>query len=186
VSPRGIEPPSHRAIIPEEAISGSEQVVTVQQNKVRLLKGLSVWRNHTWHTLQHNYSIKLEAMKERIDSMKASSSSSDTPGKTYEKSALENSLRTPGANTVADMRTFVINSPSTYKGGDGLLNKLYEAQLFIQQAVAENSALRNYVHLLRAIHAWTLGIEGGLRRKTVLRRVVRNFIKAALFKTLRR
>ena len=50
-----------------------------------------------------------------------------------------------------------------YKGGDGLLNKLYEAQLFIQQAVAVNSVFYFEracvivrIHVLRA--AWTVTV----------------------------
>ena len=87
-------------------------------------------------------------------------------------------------DVTCNKQTFIISTPPRYKSGDGLLNKLLEAQMFIQQAVAENSALRNYVHLLRAMHTWRLFLGGASRKKVLLKRIVLNWGKGLLSRTM--
>lgn len=53
--------------------------------------------------------------------------------------------------------------------GDGLLHKLIQAQLFIEQAVSENTALRDYVTLLRAMNRWRLDMHAGFFRRYQMR-----------------
>jgi len=166
--------------------------MALQQSKLLLFEAWSIWRKHAWQRVQQNYSLEIRAMKERIDSLKPDTSSEGlAPG--FDSTLSQSGRRRAALHSAAqgmvmvqpEMQTFVIHSPQRYRSGEGLLNKLMEAQLFIQQAVAENTALRNFVHLLRAMHHWRLAIDAACRRKGMLRRVVRRWAAGALFKMFR-
>jgi hypothetical protein len=134
--------------------SGGEQVVRLQQQRLQLFQAWLLWRTHTWAGLQSNYAVKLEAMQERIAVLKESARLSPDASPDH-AGARAGSTGSPDG----EVRTFVVNSPPRYRSRDVLLNKLFEAQIFIQQAVAENTALRNYVQLLRAVHHWRLSVQ---------------------------
>ena len=160
--------------------SGGERVVRLQQQRLQLFQAWLLWRTHTWAGVQSNYAVKLEAMQERIAALKESAPLSPD-------ASLVMSGERAGSSATPDgeVRTFVVNSPPRYRSRDVLLNKLFEAQIFIQQAVAENTAIRNYVHLLRAVQHWRLSVAGACRKRQLLKRILLHWAKGALAKAMR-
>ena len=172
--PEGVRP-ARADVLPS---SGGERVIRAQQQRLQLFRAWVLWRTHTWHGVQSNYAVRLEAMQERVAAMK------DRPPLTPDAS-LDHA--DTGASRVrplpdGEVRTFVVSSPLRFRSSDVLLNKLFEAQIFIQQAVAENTALRNYVHLLRAVHHWRLSVAGASRKRQLLKSILLGWAKGELAK----
>lgn len=166
--------------------------MALQQSKLLLFEAWSIWRKSTWQRAQQRYSLEIQEMKEKLKRQRSADSANNvTPGfgadfgSTLVSPSVKEVLHTAAPDmSIAhhDVQTFVIHSPQRYRGGEGLLNKLLEAQLFIQQAVAENTALRNFVHILRAMHSWRLSVDALCRKKGMLRRVARKWTAGVLFK----
>jgi hypothetical protein len=161
--------------------SGGERVIRAQQQRLQLFRTWVLWRTHTWHGVQSNYAVKLEAMQERVAAMR--NSAPLTPDASLDHADTGASRVRPLPD--GEVRTFVVNSPLRFRSSDVLLNKLCEAQIFIQQAVAENTALRNYVHLLRSVHHWRLSVAGASRKRQLLKSILLGWAKGELAKAWR-
>ena len=172
--PEGVRP-ARADILPS---SGGERVIRAQQQRLQLFRAWVLWRTHTWHGVQSNYAVKLEAMQERVAAMR--NSAPLTPDASLDHADTGASRVRPLPD--GEVRTFVVSSPLRFRSSDVLLNKLFEAQIFIQQAVAENTALRNYVHLLRAVHHWRLSVAGASRKRQLLKSILLGWAKGELAK----
>ena len=165
----------------EQTPSGGERVIRAQQQRLQLFRAWVLWRSHTWRGVQSNYAVKLEAMQERVAALR--NSAPRTPDASLDHADTGASRVRPSPD--GEVRTFVVNSPQRFRSSDVLLNKLCEAQIFIQQAVAENTALRNYVHLLRAVHHWRLSVAGANRKRQLLKSILLGWAKGELAKAWR-
>ncbi len=104
-----------------------QDLLLQQRAKFQHLKYCSLRRKNTQQVIRE----RSESKQNIAPSLKAS----------YDYNPRGHQCDSPEDKTTSSL--FTRGSPDdkfvVYKGGDGLLNKLYEAQLFIQQAVAENS-----------------------------------------------
>lgn len=164
--------------------------MALQQSKLLLFEAWSIWRKSAWQHVQQRYSAQIQVLREKIQGRETGDSADNfaPPASTMVSPAVREVMHASAVDmsmAKPDVQTFVIHSPQRYRAGEGLLNKLLEAQLFIQQAVAENTALRDFVHLLRAVHSWRLAVDASCRRKGMLRRVVHKWTAGVLFKAFR-
>jgi hypothetical protein len=143
---------------------------------------------------ERKHAIKIAALNERVVNLR---DIMHNPGTMHREekgdqayTAIENFPESPMVETCVDVvlnsRTQVVRENNLPTLTENLLSKLFEAQLFIHEAVTENSALRTCLRLLRAFLKWRSYAHGTSHKKESIRRDVLNWVRGMLGKALQK